>query len=118
MRTLIAYSLVFWAGLRLGDITYARTMLFTAIVLHAFTRVMVVRQLDNLSIWSNPALLWSYAVAVGLQLVALYTPLRTLFGVVPLDWRAWAVMVPVVAGSSLVVVYMTRWILKLVPLWD
>jgi Ca2+-transporting ATPase len=117
-RTLIAYSLIFWAGLRLGDITYARTMLFTAIVLHAFTRVMVVRQLDDLSIWSNPALLWSYAAAVGLQLVALYTPLSTFFGIVPLDWRAWAVMLSVVACSSLAGVYMTRWILKLVPLWE
>jgi Ca2+-transporting ATPase len=117
-RTLIAYSLIFWAGLRLGGVSYARTMLFTSIVLHAFTRVMVVRQLDNLSLWSNRALLWSYAAAVGLQLLALYTPLRVLFGVVPLDWRAWAIMVPIVAGSSLAGVYMTRWILKLVPLWE
>jgi Ca2+-transporting ATPase len=118
VRTLIAYGLVFWVGLQFGDVTYARTILFTSIVLHAFTRVMVVRQLDNLSLWSNRALLWSYGVAVGLQLLALYTPLRHLFGVVPLDWRAWAVMVPVVAGSSLAGVYMTRWLLRLVPLWE
>jgi len=117
-RTLIAYALIFWVGLRFGGVTYARTMLFTSIVLHAFTRVVVVRQLDNLSLWSNRALLWSYAVAVGLQLLALYTPLRDLFGVVPLDWRAWAVMVPVTAGSSLTGIYMTRWILGLVPLWE
>jgi Ca2+-transporting ATPase len=117
-RTLIAYGLIFWAGLQLGDVTYARTMLFTSIVLHAFTRVMVVRQLDALSIWSNKTLLWSYAAAVGLQLIALYTPLGQVFGIVPLDWRAWAVMIPVVIGSSLAGVYMTRWILKLVPLWD
>jgi Ca2+-transporting ATPase len=116
-RTLIAYGLIFWVGLQLGGLTYARTMLFTSIVLHAFTRVMVVRQLDDLSIWSNRALLVSYAVAVGLQLLALYTPLRNLFGVVPLDWRAWLVMIPVTAGSSVFGVYMTRWILKLVPLW-
>ncbi len=117
-RTLIAYGLLFWVGLRLGGVTYARTMLFTGIVLHAFTRVMVVRQLDDLPLWSNPTLLWSYAAAVGLQLLALYTPLRNLFGVVPLHWHAWAVMIPVVAGSSLAGVYMTRWILKLVPLWE
>jgi len=78
---------------------------------------MVVRQLDDLSIWSNRTLLASYAVAVGLQLLALYTPLRNIFNVLPLDWRAWAVMIPVTAGSSLFGVYMTRWILKLVPLW-
>jgi Ca2+-transporting ATPase len=117
-RTLIAYSLIFWVGLMFGGVTYARSMLFTAIVLHAFTRVMVVRQLDSLSIWSNRTLLISYAVAVGLQLFALYTPLRSLFGVVALDWRAWAVMVPVTAGSSFAGVYMTRWILKLFPMWE
>jgi Ca2+-transporting ATPase len=118
LRTLIAYSLVFWVGLQFGGVLYARTMLFTSIVLHAFTRVMVVRQMDNLSLWSNRALLWSYAAAVGLQLLALYTPLRGLFGVIPLDWRAWAVMLPVVVGSSLAGVYMTRWILRLLPLWE
>jgi len=91
--------------------------LFTSIVLHAFTRLMVVRQLDDLSIWSNRALLLSYTVAVGLQLLALYTPLRNLFGVVALDWRPWLVMIPVTAGSSFFGVYMTRWILKLIPLW-
>ena len=117
-RTLIAYGLIFWVGLQFGDVTYARSMLFTSIVLHAFTRVMVVRQMDSLSLWSNRALLISYAVAVGLQLLALYTPLRALFGVIPLDWRAWAVMVPVTAGSSLAGVYMTRWILKLFPMWE
>jgi Ca2+-transporting ATPase len=117
-RTLIAYGLIFWVGLQFGGVTYARSMLFTSIVLHAFTRVMVVRQMDSLSIWSNRALLISYAVAVGLQLLALYTPLRSLFGVIPLDWRAWAVMIPVTAGSSLAGVYMTRWILKLFPMWE
>jgi Ca2+-transporting ATPase len=118
VRTLIAYGLIFWVGLRFGGVLYARTMLFTSIVLHAFTRVMVVRQLDNLSLWSNPTLLWSYGVAVGLQLLALYTPLYHVFGIQPLDWRAWAVMIPVTAGSSLAGVYMTRWILQLIPLWE
>ena len=117
-RTLIAYGLIFWAGLQFGGVTYARTMLFTSIVLHAFTRVMVVRQMDSLTIWSNRTLLASYAVAVGLQLLALYTPLRGLFGVIALDWRAWVVMVPVTTGSSFAGVYMTRWILKRVPLWN
>jgi Ca2+-transporting ATPase len=117
-RTLIAYGLIFWVGLQLGGVTYARTMLFTSIVLHAFTRVMVVRQLDDLSIWSNRALIASYLVAVGLQLLALYTPLHNLFGIVPLDLRAWVVMILVVAGSSLAGVYMTRWILRLIPVWE
>jgi Ca2+-transporting ATPase len=53
LRTLVAYSLIFWIGLRLGGLRYARTMLFTSIVLHAFARVLVVRQMDSLSIWSH-----------------------------------------------------------------
>jgi len=117
-RTLIAYGLIFWVGLQFGGVVYARSMLFTSIVLHAFTRVMVVRQMDSLSLWSNRALLISYAIAVGLQLLALYTPLRDLFGVVALDWRAWAVMVPVMVGSSLAGIYMTRWILRIFPMWE
>jgi P-type Ca2+ transporter type 2C len=118
LRTLVAYLFIFWVGLKLGGVTYARTMLFTSIVLHAFTRILVVRQLDALSIWSNRPLLWSYGFAICLQLLALYTPVSVVFGVVPLDWRAWAVMIPVVALSSVAGVYMTRWILKLVPLWE
>jgi len=78
----------------------------------------MARQMDNLSLWSNKALLWSYLAAVGLQLLALYTPLRDVFGIMALDWRAWGVMVPVVVLSSLAGIYMTRWILKLIPLWE
>ncbi len=114
LRTLVAYLFIFWVGLKFGGVTYARTMLFTSIVLHAFTRILVVRQLDALSIWSNRPLLWSYGFAICLQLLALYTPVNVVFGVVPLDWRAWAVMIPVVVLSSVAGVYMTRWILKLV----
>ena len=54
---------------------------------------------------------------MGLQLLVLYTPVRSLFGVVPLDLRAWAVMVPVVVLSSIAGIYMTRWILRFIPLW-
>jgi len=118
LRTVVAYAVLFWVGLKFGGVTYARTMLFTSIVLHAFTRVLVVRQLDDLSIWSNRSLLWSYLAAVALQLIALYTPLRDVFDVVPLDWRAWTVMLPVVIASSVAGVYMTKWILKYIPLWE
>ena len=40
LRTLIAYGLIFWVGLLFGGVTYARTMLFTSIVLHAFAPVI------------------------------------------------------------------------------
>jgi len=59
----------------------------------------------------------SCGVAVGLQLLMLYTPLLNLFGVVMLDWRAWIVMISFVVVSSLTGVYMRRWILMLVPMW-
>jgi hypothetical protein len=50
-------------------------MLFTSIVLHSFTHVIVVRTLDNLSLWSTRFLLTSYDVAVGLQLLKFTSPL-------------------------------------------
>jgi Ca2+-transporting ATPase len=117
LRTFLAYGFLFWIGLQFGGFEYARSMLFTSVVLHAFTRILVVRQMDNLSWRSNPALLWSYLAAVGLQLLVLYSPLRSLFGVEPLDLRAWAVMIPVVTMSSLTGIFMTRAILRALPLW-
>jgi len=95
---------------------FTSNIVYTSIIGYTFTRVMMVRQLDNLSLWSNRVLLANYGVAVGLQLLALYTPLRNLFEVVALDWRAWVVMNPVVIVSSFTGVYMTRWILKLSPM--
>ncbi len=59
-------------------------------------------QSGDISICSKRVLLASYDVAVGLQLLALYTPLRYLFGVVALDWGASLIMVPVTAGSSFI----------------
>jgi hypothetical protein len=50
-------------------------MLVTIIVLHAFTHVIVVRKLDNLSLWTTRFLLTSCGVAVGLQLLEFYSPL-------------------------------------------
>jgi Ca2+-transporting ATPase len=117
IRTTIAYSLIFFLGLLLGGETLAKTMIFTAIVLHAFTRIMVVRQMDNLSIWSNPYLLLSYALSVSLQVMLLYTPLREVFGVVALPALAWAVLVPIVIISSTIGVYHSRWILRRTPMW-
>jgi len=117
IRTTVAYTLIFFLGLWLGGEALARTMIFTAIVLHAFTRIMVVRQMDNLSIWSNPYLLLSYALSVGLQVMLLYTPLREVFGVVALPALAWAVLVPIVMISSTIGVYHSRWILRRTPMW-
>jgi hypothetical protein len=67
-----------------------------------FRLMVAYDQLDDISIWSNQALLTSYAVAAGLQLLAPHAPLRNMFGVVTQDWRAWLFMVPVTVGSSFI----------------
>lgn len=117
IRTTVAYIIIFFLGVWLGGEALAKTMVFTAIVLHAFARIMVVRQMDNLSIWSNPYLLLSYALSASLQIALLYTPLRGVFGVVALPISAWVILAPIVIISSTIGVYHSRWILRRTPMW-
>jgi hypothetical protein len=67
--------LIFWADLQFDGEVCARAMLVTIIVLHTFNHVIVVRKLDNLSLWTTRFLLTSCGVAVGLQLLEFYSPL-------------------------------------------
>jgi len=84
VRTTIIYTVIFHIGLWMGGYGVAKAMVFTAIVLHTFTRICVVRTIDGLSIMANKLVLATYASSLVLQAAALYTPLRSLFGVEPL----------------------------------
>ena len=83
VKTLIAFSgikkvivllIIFYIGFRMGGIKLAQTMVFTSVILFSFVRIMIVRQMDKLSIWSNKWLLLSMAAGISLQLIVLYTP--------------------------------------------
>jgi len=117
VRTTIIYTFIFYIGLWMGGYGVARSMLFTAIVLHAFTRISVVRTLDGLSFLANKLVLVTYGLSIIFQTVALYTPLRNLFGVDPLPLIGWIILFPLVAMSSMVGYYHSKKIVKKHPIW-
>jgi len=117
VRTTIIYTIIFHIGLWMGGYGVAKAMIFTAIVLHAFTRICVVRTIDGLSILANKLVPATYAASLVLQAVALYTPLRSLFGVEPLPLTGWVILFPLVAASSTLGYYHSKKIVEKHPVW-
>ena len=117
VRTTIIYTVIFHIGLWMGGYGVAKAMIFTAIVLHAFTRICVVRTIDGLSIMANKLVPATYALSLVLQAAALYTPLRSLFGVEPLPLTGWIILFPLVAASSTLGYYHSKRIVKKHPVW-
>ena len=125
VKTLIAFSgikkvivllIIFYIGLRMGGLKLAQTMVFTSVILFSFVRIMIVRQMDKLSIWSNKWLLLAMAAGISLQLIVLYTPfLRDFFNVIPLGYIHWAILLPIVFFSAFLGVFGARIIMKYVP---
>ncbi len=76
----------------------AYTMLFTSFVVLEMVTVYAVRWRYNTAMLSN---LWLHAAVASsfiLQLVLLYTPLNSLFGIVPLSLGEWAGIAAAMAG--------------------
>ncbi len=89
---------------------------FNIILLFSFVRIMIVRQMDNLSIWSNKWLLVAMAAGISLQLMVIYTPfLRDFFNILPLGFVHWIILIPIVVFSAFVGVFGARMIMKYVP---
>jgi Ca2+-transporting ATPase len=80
---------IFFAGLALYDLETARTLAFTALVAKEYLLLVVIRVHEGLPLLANRWLVVAVAVSLALQLVLLYTPVGSLFGAVPLDLRAW-----------------------------
>ncbi|MEM2006951.1 MAG: cation-translocating P-type ATPase [Sulfolobales archaeon] len=103
---------VYW---RFLGVSYelAQTLAFTALVISEFGRVLVSRS-ENTPIWRIPWNKWIVPALIGslvLQLIVLYSPLSSIFKVVPIPAHLWlylAVIPPVI-----VAVDETRKLLKL-----
>ena len=68
----------------------AQTMVFTGFVTMEIVRIQAIRFRYGLGIFTNPWLIIAVVVAVGLQLLVLYTPTgQFLFGVEPLGVMHW-----------------------------
>jgi Ca2+-transporting ATPase len=87
--TLVLYSLYYNVDLKL-----ARTMAFTSLVLSEFGRGLSSRS-ESIPIWRLPINKWlvlSLIISLTLQLIAIYTPLSTVFHTTPIDKATWPIL--------------------------
>ncbi|ELZ91642.1 Ca2+-transporting ATPase [Haloferax mucosum ATCC BAA-1512] len=87
--TATGLAVFFYALAETGDLVVAQTVLFTFLVTGELVRTQSVRLRYRLSPTSNPWLLGAVGLSLALQLVLLYTPAASIFGVVPLGLEAW-----------------------------
>ncbi len=93
------------------SLNHAQTIVFTSIVVLELVRVYVVRIESGVNLFSNIWLLLAVFTSFILQLVVVYTPLGSLFGVVALntlDWTYIAITTFVIFVFSLIGVIVQR----------
>lgn len=84
-----------------GSLVAAQTVLFTFIVVTEMGVIQVIRRRYGQTNLSNWYLVIAVVVSLVLHGLVLYTPLAGLFGVVPLGWEEWGL---VIGGVSIVIV--------------
>ncbi|MBW2988028.1 haloacid dehalogenase [Candidatus Woesearchaeota archaeon] len=102
---------LFFIGLR-KSLVMAQTMVFSALVVYEFLRIVMIREQERLSLFSNKWLLLALLTSIALQLVVLYSWLARYFGVVPLGAFEWLLIVAFGAIGYLASVGLTWWIVK------
>jgi Ca2+-transporting ATPase len=88
--------LIFRQGLS-ASLATAQSMVFTSFVVFEFVRIASIRQQEKLSWASNKYLLLAIAFSMLMQLAVMYTPISSAFGVVPLGFYEWSV---ILAGAA------------------
>jgi P-type Ca2+ transporter type 2C len=91
----------------------AQTIAFTALVVFEVVRLQLIRDEYKLGLFSNKLLVGAVAISLGLQLLVIYTPLNSVFKVVPLGVLDW-VWLLVAAG---VLIVATKVLAKVIKRW-
>jgi len=84
-----------------GDLTLARTMAFVALAMGELPLAYTIRSerypLLRLGVFTNPYMQYAVAASVVLLLGAVYLPfVQPVFDTVPLGWREWGVLLPLI----------------------
>jgi len=84
-----------------GDLTLARTMAFVALALSELPLAYTIRSerypLLRLGVFTNPYMQYAVGASVVLLLGVVYLPfLQPVFDTVPLGWREWRVLLPLI----------------------
>lgn len=72
-----------------GDLQQARTLVFTGLVIFEFVRIQAIRTRYDQSILTNKWLIAALLGSLALQLLVVYSPLNSYFGVVPIALSGW-----------------------------
>ncbi|SEO23316.1 Ca2+-transporting ATPase [Halogranum amylolyticum] len=102
LLTVVGLWLFFTSIQETGELVVAQTVLFTFLVVAELVRAYLIRRHYGLPVRSNPWLLAAVATSLGLQLAVLYTPLATVFRVVPLSATGWETVALAVGVFTLV----------------
>ncbi|MBI2548022.1 cation-translocating P-type ATPase [Candidatus Woesearchaeota archaeon] len=92
---LVAFVVLGLFAYYLPDAAKARTIAFTAVIVFEMVRIQMIRSHYKLGVFSNRWLLGAICSSLVLQLLVLYTPLQTIFNVVPLGLIDWAIIIGV-----------------------
>ena len=106
----ITAALLGWSpGYEVGR-ELAQTMVFTGFVVMEIIRIQAIRYRYGLGIFTNRWLVLAILVAVGLQLLVLYTPTgQLLFGVEPLGLVHWAQIAVSAGAFALLMAIFAKW---------
>jgi P-type Ca2+ transporter type 2C len=102
LGSLMAFTtlVLFWLY-RGSPLAKAQTVVFTALVVFEIARLQLIRGKYKLSLFSNWYLVGAVLLSLGLQVILIYSPLRNVFGVVPLELLDW---VWILIASTIIII--------------
>lgn len=112
-KTCILLS-TFFVSLYLFGLNIATTMTFTGFILYEFVRIATIRYGEKLSIFSNSWLILALIISVLLQLFVIYSPLNTIFGVIPLELIHWSLLLTFVMVGLVFGILITKIIITII----
>ncbi len=102
---------VFLFLLPLGEII-ARTALFTGFIIFEFSRIGIIRYQEKMNFFANKWLVIALVISLLLQLTIIYTPLNSIFAVVPLGLYEWCVILGGMLINLIAGILITKFIIR------
>ena len=107
MGTAMAIIILVMFRLSLSNMARAQSIVFTSLVVFELVRVQAVRSRYGIAFFTNKWLSMAILSTVVLQIMLLYSPLNTLFGLIPLGIDAWLMIF-----AGLVIFALSAWALR------
>ena len=95
-------------------IIYAQTMVFTGLVFFELARIVSIKYNENMSLLKNKWLAFALGLSIFLQLIVIYSPLNTLFGVTPLGINGWVLILTGLVAAIILSIGATKVVKKII----